>query len=202
MKNLCCCCCSVTKSFHLHGPQHTRLPCPSSSPRICSNSCPSHSLLPASPPDFHLPQHQGLFQWVGSSHQVDKVLELKLQHKSFQCIFSISLRVDLFYPLAVEGTLKNLLQHYSLRSILLCSAFLMVQPSYPYMAIRKNTALMTQTIVSKVMSQLFKMLSSFVIAFLPRSKCLLILRLKSPSALILETKENLPLFPHLFAMKW
>ena len=77
----------------------------------------------------------------------------------------------------------------------------MVQPSYPYMATKKNTALMIQTFVSKVMSQLFKMLSSFVIAFLPRSKCLLIPWLKSPSALILETKENLPLFPHLFAMK-
>ena len=71
--------CSVmSDSLWPHGLQHARLPCPSPTPRTCSNSCPSHPLLSSSPPAFNLPQHQGLFQWVGSSHQVTKVLEFQI----------------------------------------------------------------------------------------------------------------------------
>ena len=88
----------------------------------------------------------------------------------------ISLRIDWFDLLAVQGTLKGLLQHHSSKaSILQCSAFFMVQLSHPYMTTGKTIALTRQTFVSQVMSLLFNMLSGFVIAFLPRSKCLLIL---------------------------
>ena len=89
---------------------------------------PSH---PLSPPTFNLPQHQGLFQWVSSSHQVAKVLEFLLQHQSFQWIFGTDfLRMDWLDLLAVWGTLKSLLQHHgSKASILWCSAFLIAQNS-------------------------------------------------------------------------
>ena len=99
----------------------------------------------------------------------------------------ISFRMDWLDLLAVQGTLKNLLQHYSLiASILRHSAFFIVQLSHPYMITGKTIALTRRTFVGKVMSLLFNMLSRLVIPFLPRSKCLLISRLHSPSAVILE----------------
>ena len=99
----------------------------------------------------------------------------------------ISFRMDWLDLLAVPGTLKNLLQHHSSKaSILWRSAFFSVQHSHPYMTTGKTIALTRWTFVSKVMPQLFNMLSRLVIAFLPRSKCLLILWLQSPSAVILE----------------
>ena len=92
--------------------------------------------------------------------------------------------------LAVHGTLKSLLQHHSSKaSILLCSAFFIVQLSYPYMTTGKTTALIRWTFVGKVMSLLFNMLSRLVITFLPRSKHLVISWLQSPSAVILEPKK-------------
>ena len=108
--------------------------------------------------------------------------------------------------LAVRGTLKSLLQHHSSKaSILRCSAFVIVQLSHPYMTTGKTVALTRQMIVGKIMSLLFNTLSRFVIAFLPRSKHLLISWLQSPSAVILEPpKLSLSLFsliPHLFSMK-
>ena len=91
--------------------------------------------------------------------------------------------------LAVQGTPKSLLQHHSSKaSILWCSAFFIVQLSHPYMTTGKTIALTKQTFLGKVMSLLFDMLSKFVVAFLPRSKCLLISWLQSPSAVILEPK--------------
>ena len=96
-------------------------------------------------------------------------------------------RMDWRDLLAVQGTLKSLLEHRSSRaSILLCSAFFTVQLSHPYMTPGKTIALTTQTFVSKVMSLLFNILFKLVITFLPRSKCLLISWLQSPSAVILE----------------
>ena len=93
-------------------------------------------------------------------------------------------RLDL---LAVQGTLKSLLQHHSLRaSVLRCSAFFIVQLSHPYMTTRKTIALTRRTFVGKIMSLLFNMLSRFIITFLPRSKCLLISWLQSPSSVILK----------------
>ena len=92
--------------------------------------------------------------------------------------------------LAVQGTLKSLLQHYSSKaSILRLSAFFIVQLSDPYVTTGKTIALARQNFVSKVISLLFNMLSRLVIAFLPRSKCLLISWLQSPSAVILEPKK-------------
>jgi len=102
----------------------------------------------------------------------------------------ISFRMDWLDLLAVQGTLKNLLQHHSSKaSILWCSAFFIVQLSHPYMTTGKTIALTRRTFVGKVMSLLFNMLSSLVITFLPRSKRLLISWLQSPSALILEPRK-------------
>ena len=103
----------------------------------------SHPLLPPSLPALNLSQHQGLFQWVGSLCQVAKVLKHQLQHQSFQWIFKTdSLRLDWFDLLAVQGTLKSLLQHHSSQaSVLQCSAFFIVQLSHWYMTTGKTTAL-------------------------------------------------------------
>ena len=102
----------------------------------------------------------------------------------------ISFRIDWLDLLAVQGTLKSLPQHHSSKaSILQCSAFFTVQLSHPYMTTGKIIALTRWTFVGKVMSLLFNMLSRLVITFLPRSKCLLISWLRSPSAVILEPKK-------------
>jgi len=102
----------------------------------------------------------------------------------------ISFRMDWLDLLAVQGTLKSLLQHHSSKaSVLQCSAFFMVQLSHPYITSRKTIALTRQTFVGKVMSLLFNILSTFVTAFLPRSKGLLISWMQSPSAVILEPKK-------------
>ena len=103
----------------------------------------------------------------------------------------ISFRMDWLDLLAIQGTLKSLLQHHSSKaSILQCSAFFTVQLSHPYMTNGKTIALTGRTLVGKVMSLLFNMLSRLVITFLPRrSKCLLISWLQSPSAVILEPKK-------------
>ena len=99
----------------------------------------------------------------------------------------ISFRIDWFDLLAVQGTLKNLLQHHSSKvSILQHLAFFKVQLSHPYMTTGKTIALTRQTFVGKVMSLLFNMLSRLVVTFIPRSRHLLISWLQSPSAVILE----------------
>ena len=111
----------------------------------------------------------------------------------------IFFRIDWFDCLAVQGTRKSLLQHQSSKaSILWHSAFFIVQLSHPYMITEKNIALTRWTFASKVMSLLLNMLSRFVIAFLPRSKCLLISWLQSPSTVILEPKKiKSPLSPSI-----
>ena len=118
----------------------------------------------------------------------------------------ISFRMDWVDLLAVQGTLKNLLQHHSSEaSILRCSAFFIVQLSHPYMATEKTVALTRQPFVGKVMSLLFNMLCRLVTTFLPRSKPVVISWLQSPSVVILQPPKNslslFPLFSHLFAMK-
>ena len=103
----------------------------------------------------------------------------------------ISFRMDWLDLLAVQRTLKNLLQHHrSKASILQCSAFFIVQLSYPFMTTGKTIALTRQTFVGKVMSLLFNMLSRLVITFLPRSKRLLISWLQSPSTVIFRAPKN------------
>ena len=124
-------------------------------------------------------------------HEVAKVLEFQLQHHSLQR----NPRADLFQNGLVESPCsprdsQDLLQHYSSKtSILQCSAFFMVQLSHPYVTTGKITALTIRTFVDKMMSLLFNMLSRFAIAFLPRSKCLLISWLQLPSAVVLEPKK-------------
>ena len=103
----------------------------------------------------------------------------------------ISFRMDWLDLLAVQGTCKNLLQHHSSKaSVLQCSAFFIVQLSYPYITTGKTIALTRQTFVREVMSSLFNMLFRLVIAFLPRSKHLLISWLQLPSAVILEPQTK------------
>ena len=155
---------------------------------------PSHPLSSPSPSAYNLSRHQGLFKWVSSLHQVAKVLEFQLQHQSFQWIFKD------WFPLIWTGwislqskglTLKSLLQHHSSKaSTLQCSVFFIVQLSHPYMTTGKTIVMIRWNFVGKVTSLLFNVLSSMVIAFLPRSKCLLISRLQSPSAVILEPPQN------------
>ena len=141
----------MSDTLQLHGLQHARLPCPSPSPGACSNSCPSSwlwlptissSVVPFSS-CFQSFQKQGLFQWVSSSHQVAKGLELQLQHQSRnQHSGLISFRMDWLDLLLVQGTPKSLLQHHSSKaSILWCSAFFIVHLSHPYMTAGKTIAL-------------------------------------------------------------
>ena len=124
-------------SLWSHRLQHAWPPCPSLSPRVCSNSYPlsgfiypSHPLSTSSPPALNISQYWGLFKWVSSSYQGAKALDLELQNRSFQWIFTgilISFRINWFHVLAVQGTLKSLIQHHSVKaSILQCSAFFMV----------------------------------------------------------------------------
>ena len=151
---------------------------------------PSHPLLSPSP-TLNLSQHQGLFQ---------SVLHIRWpKYWSFSFSISpsneysglISFRMDWLDLLALQGTLKSLLQHHSSKaSILLCSAFFTVQLSHPYMTTGKTIALTRRTFVGKVMSLLFDMLSRLVITFLPRSKRLLISWLQSPYTVILEPKKK------------
>ena len=130
---------------------------------------PSHPLLSPSLPALNLSQHQGLFKWVSSSQNIG-VSALSNEYSGL-----ISFRMDWLDLLAVQGTLKSLLHHYSSKaSILQCSAFFIVQVSHPYMTAGKIIALTRWTFVGKVMSLLFNMLSRLVITYLPRSKHLLV----------------------------
>ena len=152
----------------------------------------SHPLSSPSPPTFNLSQHQGLFKRVSSLH----IRWPKYWSFSFSISPSneysglIFFRMDWLDLLAVQGTLKSLLQYHSSKaSILWHSAFFRVQLSHPYMTTGKTLGLPRWTFAVKVMSLLFNMLSRLVITFLPRSKCLLISWLPSPSAVILEPRK-------------
>ena len=120
-----------------------------------------------------------------------KVLQFQLKHiPSKEHPGPICFRMDWLDLLAVQGTLKSLLQHHSSRaSILQHSAFFTVQLSHPYTTTGKTIALTRRTFVGKIMSLLLNMLSQLVITFFPRSKCLLISWLQSPSAVILEMQK-------------
>ena len=117
-------------------------------------------------------------------------MEFQLQHHSNEYSGLISFRMAWLDLLAVQGSLKSLLEHHSSKaSILQCSAFFIVHLSHPYMTTGKTIALTRQTFLDKVMSLLFNMLSRLVITFLPRSKHFLISWLQSPSAVILEPRK-------------
>ena len=186
----------MSDSLRPEGLKHASLPCPSPTPRACSNSCPSSQwchpavilcctllLLPPIPPSTR----------VFSNESTLPMRWPKYWSFSFSIIPSkeipvlISFRMDWLDLLAVQGTLKSLLQHDSSKaSILRRSAFFTVQLWHPYMTTGKTIALTRQTLVGKVMSLLLNILSSLVITFLPRSKHLLISWLQSLSGVILE----------------
>ena len=177
--------------------QHTRLPCTSPTPGACSKSGPlslcchpniSSSVVPFSSHLQSFPasgsfQMSQLFTSGGQSIRVSaspSVLLMNIQEW-------FPLGIDWLDLLAVQGTLKSLLQHHSSKaSILQHSAFFTVQFSHTYMTTGKTIALIRRTFVSKIMSLLFNMLSRLVIASLPRSKCFLISWLQSPPVVILE----------------
>ena len=151
---------------------------------------PSHSLLSPSPPALNLSKHQGLCNELALCNRWPKYWNFSLSiSPSNEYSRLISFRMYWLDLLAVQGTLKNLLQHHSSKaSILWCSAFFIVQLSHPYLTTGKTKALTRRTFLGKVMSLLFNMLSRLVTAFLPRSRYLLISWLQSPSAMILEPK--------------
>ena len=148
----------VSDSLGPHILHHTRLPCPWLTPGACSNSSPlnwhptiSTSVAPFSSYLQSFPA-SGAFPVSQSSHQVSKVLEIQLQHQSFQWIFRTDfLRIDWFDLLAVQGSLKSLLQHHSSKASILChSAVFMIQLSHPHMTSVKTIAVTRKTFVSKV----------------------------------------------------
>ena len=184
----------VSDSLRPHESQHARPPCPSPTPMSIESVMPSSHLILCRP--------LLLLPLIPPSNRVfsnESTLRMKWpKYWSFSLSISpsnehpglISLRMDWLDLLAVQGTLKSLLQHHSSKaSSLRHSAFFTVQLSHPYMTTGKTIALTRRTFVGKVISLLFNMLSRFVIAFLPRSKHLLISWLQSPSAVILEPKK-------------
>ena len=169
----------MSNSLQPLGLQHTRLPCPSPSPRACSNSCPSNHLILCCP----------LLLLPSLFHSIRVFPNESVLHIRWPWYWSISLsispsneysglisfRMDWSDLLAVQGTLKSLLQHHSSKaSILQHSAFFMVQLSHPCLTTGDTIAFTRRTFVGKVTSLLFNMVSRFVIAFLPRNKHLLI----------------------------
>ena len=186
----------VSDSLQPHRLQHTRLPCPSPTPGVCSNLCPlSQWCHPTISSSVILLFLHSIFPSIRVFSD-ESVLHIKWpKYWSFSFNISpsneysglISFRVDWLDLHAVQGTLKSLLQHHSSKaSILQSSAFFIVQFSHPYMTTGKTIALTNWTFVGKVMSLLLNMLSRLLITFLPRSKRLLISWLQSPSAVIWE----------------
>ena len=174
-------CSVVSDSLRPHGLQRARLPCPSPTPRACSNSCPLSqwchpiiSLLFPSPPAFNLSQHEGLFKWVSPLHQVAKVLEFQQKHQpSNEYSALISFRIDwLVWSYSPRDSqessptpqFKSITS--SALSFLYSPTLLSIHDSW------KTIALTRRSFVVKVMSLLLNMLSRLVITFLPRSKCL------------------------------
>ena len=161
-------CSVVSNSLRHHGLQHAGLPVHHQLPEFTQTHVHwvsdaillPHPLSSPSPPNFNLSQHQGLFKWVSSSQQVDKILSFSIS-PSNEYSGLIPFRMDWLDLLAVQEILKSLLQHHNSKaSILRCSAFLIVQLSHPYMTTGKTIALTRWTFVGKVMSLLFNMLSS------------------------------------------
>ena len=173
---------SITNSQSLLKPMSIESVMPSSRLILC---CP-FLLLPPIPPSIRVFSNESTLcmRWP-KYWSFSFSINLSSEHPGL-----ISFRMDWLDLLAVQGTLKNLLQHHSSKALILrCSAFFTVQLSHPYMTTGKTIALTRWIFVGKVMSLLFNMLSRLVITFLPRSKCLLISWLKSPSAVILEPEK-------------
>ena len=189
----------MSNSLQPHELQHARPPCSSPTPSIYSNSCPLSQWCHPTISSSVIPFSSHFQSFPARSFSNESVLRIRWP-KNWRFSFSISpsneysglisFTMDWIDLLAVQGTLKSLLQHHSSKaSILLHPAFLIVQLLHPHMTIGKTIALTRWTSGSKVMSLLLNMLSRLVITFLPRSKCLLISWLQSPSAVILEPKK-------------
>ena len=190
----------VSDSFWPQGLQHARHPCHSPFPRVCSNSCPlsqwCHPTILSSVIAFSSDLRSVFLTIrVFSNESVLRIRRPKYWSFSFNISPSdeysglISFRSDWLDLLAVQRTLMSSSTSHSKTCILWWSAFFMVQLSHPFMTTWKTIALTRRTCVSKVMSLLFNMPSRFVIAFLPRSKCLLISWQQLPSAVIWESKK-------------
>ena len=189
----------MSDSLRPHESQHARPHCPSPIPRVQSNShlwswwchpAISSSVIPFSSCPQSLPASES------SNESTLHMRWPKYWSFSFSIVPSreypglISFRMDWWALLAVQGTLKSLLQHHSSKALIIqCSAFVTVQLSHPYMTTGKTIALSRWTLVGKVMSLLLNMLSRLIITSLPRSNRLLISWLQSPSAVILEPPE-------------
>ena len=192
---------SVVSDFlRPHELQHARPHCPSPTPGVYSNSfllsrwC--HPTISSSVIPFSSRLQSFSVLGFFSNESVLRIRWLEFWSLNFNISPSneqpglISFRMDWLDLLAVQEALKSLLQHHSSKApFLWCSAFFTVQLSHQYMTTGKTIALTRQTFVVRVMSLLFNMLSRLVITFLPRSKCLLISWLQSPSAVILEPKK-------------
>ena len=161
----------MSDSLWPHGLQHNRFPGPSQTPRVCSNSCPlswyAHSTISSVIPFsscLQLSQHQGPLQRVTLHIRWPKYWSFSFSiSPSNEYSGLVSFRTDWLDFLSVQGTLKSLLQHHSSKaSVLQCSAFFIVQLSHPYMTTGKTIVFSQRTTVSKVMSQLFNMLSRLV----------------------------------------
>ena len=171
----------ISDSLWPQGLQHARLPCPSLSPRVCSKLMSVESMMPSNHlllssdfPSIRVFSNNWLFTLDGLS--IGASVSASVLPMNIQCWFPLGL-TDLIS--LIQGTLKSLLQHHSLKdSILRNSAFFTFQLSHPYVTTGKTMAL------TAVMSLLFNTLSRFIMAFLPRSKRLLISWLESPSAVI------------------
>ena len=189
----------MSDSLRPHGLQHARPPCPSPTPRAYSNSCPlsrwchptiSSSVVPFSshlqyfPASGPFPMNQ-FFTSGGQTIGVSASASVLLMN--IQDLFPLGLTGWIL--LQSKGLLRVFSNTHSKASILWRSAFFIVQPSHPYMTTGKIIALTKSTFVRKIMSLLFIMVFNSVITFLPRSKCLLISWLQSPSAVILEPKK-------------
>ena len=161
----------MSDSLWPHGLQHNRPFCPLLSTEVCPSSCllhwcsqSSYPLTPSSPSALNFSQPQGLFQQVSCSHQWPKYWSFIFSISHSKYLGLISLKIDCFYLLAVQGTLRRFLQHHSSKaSILQCPAFFTVQVSHLSMTTGKTIALTLWTFVGKVMSLLFNTLSRFVI---------------------------------------
>ena len=202
----------MSDSLQPLGLQHTRLPCPSPTPRACSNSRPLSQWCHPTISSSVIPFSFYFQSFPASVFSSGSVLLIRWpKYWSFSISPSseyselISFRIDWFDLPAVQGTLRSLLQHHSSKeSVFWRSAFFIVPLSHPYMTTRKTIVLTRWTFVGKVMSLLLNMQSRLVTAFLPRSKCLLISCLQSPCVVILEPQKInslFPLFPHPFARK-
>ena len=197
----------VSNSLRPHGLQHARLPCPSPTPGACSISCPSsrwcHPTISSSVITF-----SSCLQSFPASRCFLRSQFFASDGQSIGASASVlPVNIQDWFPLGLTGLISlqskglsrnfsnvtshhNITSHHSSKApVLQCSAFFMVQLSHPYMTTRKIIALTRQTFVGRVMSLLFNILSRLVTAFFPRSKCLLISWLQSPSAVILEPKK-------------